>query len=641
MKFKIITGFILLCSLAVFSQKVTIVSPNHKINVVLYNQQNTDVGEWYLKVNYNHDDKIYEAIPQILLGLSRSDQDFSKDLKFLKVGKPSLINDQYTVLHGKRAQCSNSANEIVVSFENPSKAKLNIIIRAYNDGVAFRYEFPEKNGSFVVKDELTSYEIPQVTKRWMEKWNTANEGLYRTMNDDNVQQEWGYPALFSSTDNACWYLIHEADVNRSYCGSKLSNAIDKSRYKITFPNPKDGNGLGESKPTIALPWKSPWRLIIMGSLSDIVESTLVDDVSPPSIIKKTDWIKPGIVSWNYWSSNHGTKNFKVVCDFADLAARMNWPYTLLDWEWDAMGNGGNLEDAVKYILSKGVKPLLWYNSGGKHTYVSATPKDRMLTYENRVEEFTKLKKMGVVGVKIDFFESEKQDMIKYYLDILDDAADFEMMVYFHGCIVPRGWSRTYPHLMTLEGIRGAEWYNNGPEFTATAPEHNTIIPFTRNVVGPMDYTPVTFTNSQFPHITSYGHELALSVVFESGFQHLADRPEGYDELPDAAKTFLKEVPNVWDNTKLIDGYPGRDIIIARQKGNLWYIGGINAEQIEKNKTLTFNFLPEGVKYQLTLISDGKHDKDFATQYLMVDKSSSVNIKLLRRGGFAAYLKQIQ
>jgi hypothetical protein len=641
MKFKIITGFILLCSLAVFSQKVTIVSPNHKINVVLYNQQNTDVGEWYLKVNYNHDDKIYEAIPQILLGLSRSDQDFSKDLKFLIASKPSLIKDQYTVLHGKRTQCSNSANEIVVSFENPSKAKLNIIIRACNDGVAFRYEFPEKNGSFVVKDELTSYEIPQFTKRWMEKWNTANEGLYRTMNDDNVQQEWGYPALFSSTDNACWYLIHEADVNRSYCGSKLSNLIDKSRYKITFPNPKDGNGLGESKPTIALPWKSPWRLIIMGSLSDIVESTLVDDVSPPSVIKKTDWIKPGIVSWNYWSSNHGTKNFKVVCDFADLAARMNWPYTLLDWEWDAMGNGGDLEDAVKYILSKGVKPLLWYNSGGKHTYVSATPKDRMLTHENRVEEFTKLKKMGVVGVKIDFFESEKQDMIKYYLDILDDAADFEMMVYFHGCIVPRGWSRTYPHLMTLEGIRGAEWYNNGPEFTATAPEHNTIIPFTRNVVGPMDYTPVTFTNSQYPHITSYGHELALSVVFESGFQHLADRPEGYDELPDAAKTFLKEVPNVWDNTKLIDGYPGRDIIIARQKGNLWYIGGLNAEQIEKNKTLTFNFLPEGVKYQLTLISDGKHDKDFATQYLMVDKSSSVNIKLLRRGGFAAYLKQIQ
>jgi hypothetical protein len=379
----------------------------------------------------------------------------------------------------------------------------------------------------------------------------------------------------------------------------------------------------------------------MGTLADIVESTLVDDVCPPSLIKNTDWIKPGLVSWNYWSSNHGTKDYKIVCDFADLAASMDWPYTLLDWEWDAMGNGGNLEDALKYIQSKGVKPLMWYNSGGKHTGVTATPRDRMLTHESRTEEFSKLKKLGVAGVKIDFFESEKQDMIKYYLDILDDAAANEMMVYFHGCIVPRGWTRTYPNLMTHEGIRGAEWYNNGPDFTTTAPEHNTIIPYTRNVVGPMDYTPVTFTNSQYPHITSYGHELALSVVFESGLQHMADRPSGYYDLPFEARTFLKEVPNAWENTKLLDGYPGRDIIIARQKGNQWYIGGISSERFERTKTLKFNFLPEGKKYKLTLISDGKHDKDLATQYFVVDKSSTFDVKLLRRGGFVVSLKPIQ
>jgi len=231
-------------------------------------------------------------------------------------------------------------------------------------------------------------------------------------------------------------------------------------------------------------------------------------------------------------------------------------------------------------------------------------------------------------------------MIKYYLDILDDAAKAEMMVYFHGCLVPRGWARTYPNLMTYEGVRGAEWYNNGPDFTFTAPEHNTILPFTRNVVGAMDYTPVTFTNSQFPHITSYGHELALSVVFESGLQHFADRPEGYYNLPDAAKAFLREVPNAWDDTKLMDGYPGKDIIIARRKGTDWYIGGINAEQREKIKTLTFSFLPDGVNYQLTLIADGVHDKDFSTRYVILDKTSSLDVKMLRRGGFAAILKPI-
>jgi alpha-glucosidase len=634
----LLSVFVILNITNIFSQKVTIVSPNQKISVALFNRQNTDAGEWYLKIDYANNGKTTEAIPQVDLGLARSDQDFSKELRFLKAGKIVLVNEQYTVLHGKRAKCSNSANEIAVSFENQSRAKLNVIIRAYNDGVVFRYEFPEKEGTFVIKDELTSYTISSKTKRWMEKWDLANEGPYSLIKDESVQQTWSVPALFN-TDSTCWYLIHEADLNRTYCGTKLSNIADKSRFKLTFPDP--GDGKGESQPTISLPWKSPWRVIVMGSLADIVESTLIDDVSTPSAMAKTDWIKPGIASWNYWSSNHGTKDYKIVCKFADLAAEMNWPYTLLDWEWDAMENGGNLEDAVKYIYSKGVKPLIWYNSSA-FKWVTATPVDRMSTHENRVEEFTKLQKLGIKGVKIDFFLSEKQDLIKYYLDILDDAAKFEIMVYFHGCIVPRGWSRTYPHLMTHEGVRGAEWYNNGPEFTSVAPEHNTILPFTRNVVGPMDYTPVTFTNAQFPHITSYGHELALSVVFESGLQHMADRPEGYLQLPDAAKSFLKEVPNAWDNTKLLSGYPGKDIIIARQKGNAWYIGGINAEtRGEKRKTLKFDFLPEGAKYKLTLIADGEHDKAFTIQYMVVDKTSVIDVKMLRRGGFAASLKPIQ
>ena len=619
------------------SQTVSITSPNNKLKISLFCQENKTSGSWYLQVNYVNKGKISEVIPAISLGLSRSDQDFSKELKFLNASKPVSVNEQYTAIHGKRKQCSNAANEVVASFENPSKAKINLIVRAYNDGLAFRYEFPEKTGTFVMNDELTAYSIPDSTQRWLEKYNPANEGLYSSMKDGNEQKDWGYPALFNTPDLSCWYLIHEADVNRAYCGTKLTNYGDKTKYKLTFPDQWNGRGKGESKPTITLPWKSPWRVVVVGSLSDMLESTLINDVSAPSKLGNTNWIKPGKASWNYWSDNHGTKDYKVVCEFADLAASMSWPYTLLDWEWDAMGNGGNLEDAVKYIKSKGIKPLIWYNSGGDHNWVTATPMNRMLTHENRVEEFTKLNKLGIVGVKIDFFESEKQDMIKYYLDILDDAAQFNMMVYFHGCIVPRGWQRTYPNLMTYEGVRGAEWYNNGPEFTASAPAHNATLPFTRNVVGSMDYTPVTFTNSQYPHITSYGHELALSVLFESGIQHLADRPEGYYTLPDAAKIFLKDVPNAWDNTKLVDGYPGRDIIIARQKNDRWYVGGINGENNEKQKILKFDFLPENANYKLTIIADGVHDRDLKVQYMLVDKSSSVPLKLLRNGGFVASL----
>jgi len=630
------------CYTVVGAQVLTVQSPNHKITVRLFNRQDTNSGEWYLSAGYAAEKKESTAIPEINLGLVRSDQDFSKALKLVKIGQAKLINETYTLLHGKKTVCQNSANEVKVTLQNTDKAKINIVIRAYNDGLTFRYEFPETKGSFQITDELTSYTIPRETKRWMEKWNPANEGVYTAMSAEKVQkQEWCYPALFQTSDASCWYLLHEADLNESYCGTKLSNVKDSTRYKLTFPNQGDGRGQGSAIPTITLPWKSSWRVIIMGNLQDIVASTLVDDVSAPSVVKKTDWIKPGVVSWNYWSSNHGTKDFKTVKAFADLAAEMNWPYTLLDWEWDAMTNGGNVEDAAKYIVSKGIKPLIWYNSGGNHTWVSATPKDRMLTHENRVVEFAKLKKLGFVGLKIDFFESEKQNMIRYYLDILKDAADYQMMVYFHGCLVPRGWSRTYPHLMTYEAVRGAEWYNNGPEFTLTAPEHNTILPFTRNVVGPMDYTPVTFTNSQFPHSTSYGHELALSVLFESGLQHMADRPEGYRTLPDTVKKFLKAVPNVWDETKLLSGYPGKNVTIARRKGTAWYVAGINAESRELAQKVELPFLQSGTRYQCTFIGDGEHDKIFSIKALVLNNTDLLDVSLLRRGGFVAVFTPVR
>lgn len=623
-------------TLSGFSQKAIVHSPNEKIVVKIFEDQGENSGSWHLQINYSDNEKVSEVIPKIDLGISRSDQKFSNELTLLNAGKPVLINEKYSMLHGKRSERSNLANEVVFSFENPSKAKLNLIVRAYNDGVAFRYEFPEKEGTFVVNDELTAYNIPDSTTRWLEEFDLSNEGLYKSMVDASVEKNWCYPALFNSKDISTWYLIHEADVDRSYCATKLTNLNSASIYKVTLPDPGEGEQ-GEARPTISLPWKSPWRVIIVGALADIVESTLVDDVSKPSVITETDWIKPGVASWNYWSNNHGTKDFQIVCEFADLAAEMDWPYTLLDWEWDQMENGGNLEDAIKYIHSLGVKPLMWYNSG-MFKWITSTPVNRMKTHESRVNEFKMLNELGVYGIKVDFFLNEKQEMINYYLDILEDAAEYNIMVYFHGCLVPRGWQRTYPHLMTYEAVRGAEWYNNGPELTTTAPEHNTTLPFTRNVVGSMDYTPVTFTNSQYPHITSYGHELALSVVFESGIQHMADRPDGYNNLPDAAKSFLKDVPAAWDDTKLLDGYPGRYSVFARRKGDDWYIGGINSGgRRERNQTINFDFLPEAKTYKMTLIADGEHNKTFSTQYLVVDKSSSVNVKMLRLGGFAARL----
>ncbi|MCL6219520.1 glycoside hydrolase family 97 protein [Zunongwangia pacifica] len=621
------------------AQKLVVSSPNGLISVALH--QPGEISEnWYFKVFYHKSSSEEALIPKINLGLARSDTNFSSNLKLQKSGKIRSISEAYHLIHGKKSSPGNSGSEVTFYFRNDNGKKMNIVLRVYNDGLAFRYEFPEKEGDFSINNEFTSYSIPTEATRWLEKWNPANEGLYQQMQGDSLQGEWGYPALFHDRDTIGWYLIHEANLNRTYAGTKLSNEENANTYDLVFPNPDDGRGTGKSNPDITTPWESPWRVIMIGNLATVTESTLVTDVSDPVKLKDADWIEPGVVSWNYWSSNHGTKDYQTVIKFADLAEKMGWKYTLLDWEWDAMGNGGNLEDAVSYINKIGIKPLIWYNSGGDHTWVPATPKDRMLTHENRVEEFTKLHKLGIAGVKVDFFESEKQNMINYYLDIVEDAADFDLLVYFHGSLVPRGWSRTYPNLMTYEAVRGAEWYNNVPTFTMAAPQHNTILPFTRNVVGPMDYTPVTFTNSQFPHITSYGHELALGILFESGLQHMADRPEGYYSLPDKVIDILKKLPAAWDDTKFIYGYPGKNAALARRKGENWYLAGISSELWETENTISLEFLKPGIEYQLKLVQDGAHDKVFKISEEKVTSEDRLKVKLLRRGGFIAVFEPL-
>jgi len=631
----------------------TLVSPNQKVAAQL---TFTD-GQGVMNIDYKKTANEWTTIvPRMAMGVETSQQSFFKGLTVKRYSKVKAVHDEYAMPHGKSSMRTNDANEMTITVENADKAQMDIIVRAYNDGVAFRYRLNDKRSKctapLTFTEEKTSYTLPKGYVRWLEKWNPANEGLYTKMTDCTQQGEWAYPALFCNADTTAWALITESDIDRNYCATRLvGGAPDNDGatvYNVAYPTAWEGRDQGERLPSVQLPWQSPWRVAIVGDLGTIVASTLVDDVARPSIFladKKADtsWIKPGVASWNYWSDNHGTLSYETVCQFADLAKRMNWPYTLLDWEWDRMHaqpelaktlpHGGNLEDAIAYIKGLGITPLMWYNSNGTHSWVESTPKDRMLTHENRVEEFTKLQRLGVKGVKIDFFESEKQDMMRYYLDILDDAAKFQMMIYFHGCLVPRGWQRTYPHLMTYEGVRGEEWYNNGPEFTTTAPEHNCVLPFTRNVVGSMDYTPTAFTNSQYPHITSSAHELALAVLFESGIQHIADRPEGIDRLPAEARALLSGLPNAWDETRLLSGFPGESVVMARRKGNTWYVAGITSNN-RRTQTVSvpLSFLPEG-SWQATMLADGVHDQAFSISRHTFTSSDKASVRLLRRGGF--------
>ena len=619
-----------------------IVSPDKHIKVELCHKKSSEdnASQIYFRILYQEKSEYVEVLPNSPLGISRKDQQFVDDLILVKESKGKKIHDKYQMIHGKRSVCENLGIEKVFHYKNTDDQPLDVVFRVYNDGVAFRYVFPNHSDSLVnIISEATTYVFPDSICRWMQSYSSAYEDFFpftKTGLDVSRRktQEWGYPALFKVNDHPLWVLISEANITENNCASLLSNPVDLNQYHVTYPSPRDH--FPQTGAVARLPWQSPWHTLIVGNLSDIVESTLITDVSEPCQLRETDWIRPGPVSWIYWANNHGSKDYQKVVAYVDLAVDMNWPYVLIDWEWEVMTNGGNIIDAVNDAKSKGIKPMIWYNSCS--SWSTPTTNKNLVTAEKRAKEFEWLNKIGVCGIKVDFFAGDQQDMMKYYINILKDAAEYHLMVNFHGATIPRGWARTYPNLMTVEAVYGAEWYNNRPALTDKAAAHNTTLPFTRNVIGSMDYTPVTFSNSQHPHITSYGHELALSVVFESGLQHFADRPSAYYALPSESKDFLKQVPVSWDDTKLLDGYPGEKIVIARKKGDQWYIAGLNGKDKAQTLEISFDFLDKG-NYVLKIIKDGKDEKSFLYKSLNVNQEDIIKVDCLPRGGFACILKK--
>ena len=472
------------------------------------------------------------------------------------------VTDDYQMLTGKRLHCHNEANEYRSG---------KMLLRVYNNGIALR------------NTEVT-YRIPEGMHRWMQQWCDSYEGFFPldttykiapipsysgiSKSKEGWNNHWGYPALLEPTDGI-FVLLSEANIEQGQSASSLFN--EGEWYRVTPAETIKGKTCDHT----------PWQLAIIGSLSDVVESTLVTDVSNPCKIKDTSWIKPGAVSWIYWAYNHGSNDYNIIQKYVDMARDLQLPYVLIDAEWDEMKDGKTIEDAVNYAKAQGVKPLIWYNSSVGWVDGAPTPKFRLNKADDREREFAWLEKIGVAGVKIDFFSGDTQRNMDYCIDLLESAARHHLLVNFHGATIPRGWQRTYPNLMTTEGVYGAEWYNNVATFTDKAACHNATLPFTRNVIGPMDYTPCTFSDSQHPHITTKAHELALTVLFESALQHLADRPESYMVQPQEVKDFFTNLPTVWDETHLLSGYPGESVVMARRNGKTWYIAGINGTNQEK------------------------------------------------------------
>lgn len=555
------------------------------------------------------------------------------ELQFKNIKKGEMITEEYEMIGGKTSLCSNEAYEYTLNYKDNGGKPVKLVFRLYNDGVAFRYELSGLEGE-TLTDEATTYRIPEGTDRWIQRWTEPYEDFFphsTTGEGARGNRHWGYPALVEPAEGV-FALITEAGIERKQSASSLKNEEDLELYKVcpaTNECVLDGD------------WCTPWRVVIIGELGDIVESTLVTDVAAPSRIEDTSWIKPGVVSWIYWAYNHGSKDFQIVKKYIDMAETLKLPYILIDAEWDEMANGGDIDDALAYAKEKGVKVLMWYNSSTAWINGAGGPQFRLNKPEDREKEFAWLESQGVAGVKVDFFRGDLQETQEYYMDILECAARHHLMVNFHGATIPRGWQRTYPNLVSIEAVYGAEWYNNLPILTNRAACHNATIPFTRNVIGPMDYTPCTFSDSQHPHITTHAHELALTVLYESTLQHLADKPESYLAQPQEVQDFLTNLPTVWDETRFISGYPGEAAVLARRNGDTWFIAGINGK--DEPQTLTVDLRKiTGTDFKTvsTFQDSGNAEApwDIVTGESAASLPESKLINCQPRGGFVMILK---
>lgn len=584
------------CSFLNSTNSWTLKSPSGTIAVTVKLTQD-DSGDAGLAsrgaLQYSITSGMNTVIEPSALGLQCGSESFAQDLVFLGTSK-SKIDETYTLHNGKRSELSNKANELTLTFANAKDTKFQVILRAYDDGVTFKYAFPEGDGQKIITKEVTTFNMPEGRATIMpydnpSQYTPAYENYYDTYPigaTSPTYAGWAFPALFKINDGQNYVLLTESGLNGSYCGTRLAAEAPDGVYKVRFPEEADGEGVGKVSPTAVLPWESSWKVIIIGDTAgDIAESSLVTHVADEPAFEVGEYIKPGRAAWSWWSDSNSPRNFTRQKDFIDFAADMGWEYYLLDANWNFEPRE-DLLDFVNYANDKGVGMLMWYNSGGPHNIVTEAPRDIMVNKERRRQEFKWLKEIGVKGVKVDFWQSDKQDMIQYYIDLMKDANDFEILVNFHGCTIPRGWERTYPNMLTLESVRGAESYKFAPEYPEKAPWHNVNLVFTRNVIGPMDYTPVCFTDVDYPHLTTLGHELGLSVVFYSGIQHFADKPEGYYAQPDEVQQFLKDVPVVWDEIKVLEGEPSEYVVLARRSGDTWYLGGING--LDEAKTVSID-----------------------------------------------------
>ncbi|MFE6365807.1 ricin-type beta-trefoil lectin domain protein [Streptomyces sp. NPDC057806] len=529
------------------------------------------------------------------LGIDTTAADLTRNLTF--TGRQDrTVTESYTMTTGKKRSQQTTFTQTTLSFTGTGGARMDVVVRVSSTGAAYRYTLPG-SGSVTVEREASAWAVPSSANAWLVPGHREDQGQWiSTTAGAAPARDYAVPALFQV--GSTYALLAETDLDGRYAGSRLTHQAGSGTYSTTLTG---------APITSTLPLSTPWRTAAVGDLATVTTSTLVDDLAPASKVGDTSWIEPGASAWSWLTENSSPSDPARQRKYIDFAQHHGWDYVLVDEGWQESW----MPDLVDYADARGVKLVAWFNSSALQT---AAQRERWLPL---------VKSWGVAGVKIDFSYEYTQPTLKWYDTILDRTADLELLVNFHGAATQRGMQRTWPHVMTGEAVYGAEQQNNRAA-------RNTVLPFTRNVVSSMDFTPVVFSMSN--RDTTDAHELATAVVFESGWQHYADNPESYQSRTNALR-ILDQLPTAWDETRLLGGAPGQETYMARRAGGRWFVGGISAVDAKTFRS-PLNFLGGG-QWLLETVRDGTGPLVRETR--VVTAADTLSVPMPRNGGFASAL----
>ena len=624
------------------AQDVVVKGPDGKLQLAVFAQ---DEAKPCYTVSYDGKTML-EKSP---LGMNTNIGDFTKNLK-LTGHSVDKIDTVYQQTRIKVSNVHYRANELTCHFENEHGQKLGVVFRVSDNDVAFRYTLPHQGGkaSVTVKEEKTGFRFPEQTTTFLCPQSDAMIGWKRTKPSyeeeykvdapmsDRSQYGHGYtfPCLFRIGDDG-WVLVSETGVDSRYCGSRLSDVSEGNLYTVAFPMAEENNGNGTVAPAFALPGTTPWRTITVGDhLKPIVETTVPWDVVSPLYETKHDYrFGRGTWSWILWQD--GSINYDDQVRYVDLASAMGYEYVLIDNWWDTRIGHQRMKLLVEYARGKGVELFLWYSSSGYWNDIEQGPVNRMDNAIIRKREMKWLQSLGVKGIKVDFFGGDKQETMRLYEDILSDADDHGLMVIFHGCTLPRGWERMYPNYVGSEAVLASENMVFNQHFCDEEAFNTCLHPFIRNTVGSMEFGGC-FLNKRLNRNNDGGttrrttdvFQLATTVLFQNPVQNFALAPNNLKDVPAVCMDFMKQVPTTWDETRFVDGYPGKYVVLARRQGDTWYLAAVNAGKEPLKLKLDLDMFAGKT---VALYKDDKKGEPELTS-LKVKENGKVQLEIRSQGG---------